>query len=145
MNYLTNYYKNLCEQLQQRVDLLEAGLKKALDSGNPELMKKELAKRRERRERLQHEAGELNKLPGHKGALAAHSKFEQADELRQGIEDLAMPLEMTHKVRTGVKSNELPPAQIFPTPEEMAMEFMAGNKSHKKSTPHGFVKPHTKL
>jgi hypothetical protein len=24
MNYLTNYYKNLCEQLQERIDLLEA-------------------------------------------------------------------------------------------------------------------------
>jgi len=123
MNYLTNYYKNLCEQLQEQVNLLEAGLKKALDTGNPELMKKELAKRRAKRERLQHEAGELNKLSGHKGALAAHSKFEQADALRQGIEDLTMPLEITHKVRTGVKHHELPPAKPFPTPEEMADQF----------------------
>ena len=45
MDYLTNYYKNLSEQLQEQINLIEAGLKKALSSGNPELMKKELAKR----------------------------------------------------------------------------------------------------
>ena len=26
MNYLTNYYKNLCEELQQKINLLEARL-----------------------------------------------------------------------------------------------------------------------
>jgi hypothetical protein len=28
MDYLTNYYKNLCEQLQERINLLEAKAKK---------------------------------------------------------------------------------------------------------------------
>jgi len=27
MNYLTNYYKNLCEQLQERIDILEARIR----------------------------------------------------------------------------------------------------------------------
>ena len=27
MNYLTNYYKNLCEQLQEKVNILEAQIK----------------------------------------------------------------------------------------------------------------------
>jgi len=41
MNYLTNYYKNLCEDLQAKINLLESGLKKALRTGDPELLKKE--------------------------------------------------------------------------------------------------------
>jgi len=53
MNYLTNYYKNLCEQLQEKIDLLEAGLKKAMKSGDPELLKKEGLKAGERWERAQ--------------------------------------------------------------------------------------------
>ena len=41
MDYLTNYYKTLCEQLQEKLNLLEAGYQKALRSRNPEQMKKE--------------------------------------------------------------------------------------------------------
>jgi hypothetical protein len=41
MDYLTNYYRNLCEQLQEKVDLLEAGLKKALRTGDPNLLARE--------------------------------------------------------------------------------------------------------
>ena len=51
MNYLTNYYKNLCEDLQHQIDLLEAGLKNAIRTKNPELIKKEKAKAEARRER----------------------------------------------------------------------------------------------
>jgi len=29
MNYLTNYYKNLCEQLQEKINLLEANIRSA--------------------------------------------------------------------------------------------------------------------
>ena len=46
MNYLTNYYKNLCEQLQERINILEAGYAKAIRSGNREKMEKELARQR---------------------------------------------------------------------------------------------------
>lgn len=41
MNYLTNYYKNLCEDLQAKINLLEAGLKDAMKSGDPDLLRKE--------------------------------------------------------------------------------------------------------
>jgi hypothetical protein len=46
MNYLTNYYKNLCEQLQEKINILEAGYAKAILSGNKEKMEKELARQR---------------------------------------------------------------------------------------------------
>lgn len=46
MNYLTNYYKNLCEQLQERINILEAGYAKAIRSGDREKMEKELARQR---------------------------------------------------------------------------------------------------
>ena len=46
MHYLTNYYKNLCEQLQERINILEAGYAKAIRSGNREKMEKELARQR---------------------------------------------------------------------------------------------------
>jgi len=49
MNYLTQYYKNLSEQLQSKVNELqsllnESGLKRALKSGDPALLRKELIK-----------------------------------------------------------------------------------------------------
>lgn len=127
MDYLTKYYKNLSEQLQEQVNLLEAGLKKALDTGDKELMKKELAKRKTKKDRLQKEATKLNKLPNHRGAAAADSKFAQAEALKQGIEDLTMPLEAMG-VKTGIKLSDLPIEKAwnpepFPTPAEMADRF----------------------
>ena len=44
MDYLSNYYKNLCEQLQEKINILEAGLQQAMKTGEPELMKKEFLK-----------------------------------------------------------------------------------------------------
>ena len=108
MDYMTNYYKNLSEQLQEQINLIEAGLQKALSSGNPELMKKELAKRRAKKDRLQDEEAKLNRLPNFRGAGAAHAKFMQGQALKQGIEDLAMPLDAMG-VRTGIRIDELPP------------------------------------
>lgn len=46
MDYLTNYYKNLCEQLQEKINILEAGYAKAIRSGDKEKMEKELARQR---------------------------------------------------------------------------------------------------
>jgi hypothetical protein len=56
MNYLTNYYKNLCQELQEQINLLEAGLKKAMRSGKPELLKKEALKQGAKWDRLKAEA-----------------------------------------------------------------------------------------
>jgi hypothetical protein len=51
MNYLTQYYKNLCEQLQEKVDLLEAGLKTALRTGDSARLEREKLKAQAREER----------------------------------------------------------------------------------------------
>ena len=56
MDYLTNYYKNLCEQLQKQVNLLEAGLKKAMKSGDPDLLHREALKQGARWDRLKAQA-----------------------------------------------------------------------------------------
>ena len=60
MNYLTNYYKNICEQLQEKIDILEmelneAGVRGALRTENPQEVTKEILKGYERRKRLQKE------------------------------------------------------------------------------------------
>ena len=104
--------------------LHESGLKKALDTGNPDLMKKELAKRRERSERLQADATLLNQLSNHKGALAAHTKFSQAQALKPGIEDLTMPLE-AQGIKTGVKLRELPTEK--PWHDELTPDYYDGS------------------
>ena len=109
MNYLTNYYKNLCEQLQNQVNLLEAGLNKALKTGKAELMKKELIKQRERLKSLD-------------------KNDPRAKDIRSNIEALAFPLQYEHGMDTGVGPDEVPesspyqPRQGFkgyyPSPEE---------------------------
>lgn len=55
MNYLTNYYKNLAESLQDRVNVLEqllneAGFEKAMRSKNPDRIKKEIARQKYRKQ-----------------------------------------------------------------------------------------------
>ena len=65
MNYLTNYYKNICEQLQEKINILEmqlneAGVKKALKTKDPVLLRKEIMKGEQRRERTQQEMQNLD-------------------------------------------------------------------------------------
>lgn len=55
MDYLTNYYKNICEQLQEKLNILEAqlneaGLKAAMKSGDAETMKQEAARQKARKD-----------------------------------------------------------------------------------------------
>lgn len=98
MNYLTNYYKNLCEQLQERINILEAGYAEAMRSGNPELAKKELLKRTERQKGLKTKAAGLRqkavevqtKKPEATGKfdIAASAAESSAEELQPGIEQL---------------------------------------------------------
>jgi hypothetical protein len=87
--------------------LQEAGHDKAVRSGDPELMKKELAKRLARLQYYRDEEIRFNKMPGHKGASEANAKFAQAEALKPGIEDLTMPLE-AQGIKTGVKLSQLP-------------------------------------
>ena len=107
MDYQAQYYKNLCEQLQGRINLLEAGLKKALSTGNPALMKKELAKRTARFDYYRGEEKRFNEMPGNRGASEAFTKFSQAEALKPGILDLDMPLS-SMGIKTGVKQSYLP-------------------------------------
>jgi len=107
MDYQAQYYKNLCEQLQGRINLLEAGSKKALSTGNPALMTKELAKRKARMQYYRDEQKRFNQMPGHRGALEAETKFAQAEALKPGILDLDMPLSAMG-IKTGVKQSDLP-------------------------------------
>jgi len=111
--------------------LHESGLKRALDTGNPDLMKKELAKRRERSERLEADATLLNQLPNFQGALAAHTKFSQAQALKPGIEDLTMPLE-AQGIRTGVKLRELPTEK--PWQDELTPDYYDGSDEDQKGS-----------
>lgn len=65
MNYLTNYYKNICEQLQEKINILEmqlneAGVKKALKTKDPVLLRKEIMKGEQRRERSQQDMKNLD-------------------------------------------------------------------------------------
>jgi len=65
MNYLTQYYKNICEQLQEKLNILEmqlneAGLKKALTTNDPSLLRKEILKGEARRKRAQQEMEETD-------------------------------------------------------------------------------------
>lgn len=60
MNYLTNYYKNLCEQLQEKLNILEtqlneSGVKQALRTENPQQVTKEILKGYARRKRAQND------------------------------------------------------------------------------------------
>jgi|688.fasta_scaffold34599_5 hypothetical protein len=107
MDYQAQYYKNLCEQLQGRINLLEAGLKKALSTGNPALMQQELAKRKARLQYYRDEQTRFNEMPNHIGASEANAKFAQAEALKPGILDLDMPLS-SMGIKTGVKQSDLP-------------------------------------
>jgi len=66
MKYQHIYYKNLCEQLQERIEILqkflsEAGLRKAMRTGNKELLAKESMKQGERRKRKLAKVGEMGR------------------------------------------------------------------------------------
>lgn len=113
MDYLTRYYKNLCEQLQEKINILEAGYTKAIRSGDREKMEKELLRQKALRahKKEMSEKGytrgtvnfddldpdikampgqktrRMRELPGFTDSREKHSKQ---------IEDLAMQLDSEH-------------------------------------------------
>jgi hypothetical protein len=110
MKYEEYYYKNLCEKYQKRIDILErylseAGLKKALKTGKPELLAKEGIKQGERRERLLSTAtemgqrasdsarkyGPMSKQVGAAG-LQQQAALSSAQQIGQNIEDIDIQL-----------------------------------------------------
>lgn len=134
MNYLTNYYKNLCEQLQEKVNILEAGLKQAIQSGDKEKMEKELARQKARKALKQEVAvkglppgmesyEELDpevKKAGEPGflqpALNQYAARESIRALSKNIEDIAMQLDFQHPHgKRRIKVSELPAESPFGT------------------------------
>ena len=113
MNYLTTYYKNLCEDLQTKIDLLEAGLKKAMKTKDPELLKKEELKAGERLERAQEvariEAAKSLEAPRRFGATSKEAvvpafKSEiargKAERVMKNIIDIDQQLDVESPKRT---------------------------------------------
>jgi hypothetical protein len=107
MNYLTNYYKNLCEQLQEKVSILEAqlneaGFRAAMKSGDPEKIKKQLEIQKARRENKLESAaisglraiGAQTKNLKKSGVFQKQANAEQASALSLGsnIEEIEMQL-----------------------------------------------------
>ena len=109
MNYLTNYYKNLCEQLQARVYILEAGLRKAMESGDAAIMRKELARQKARRQLKQDlgtraglRAQQLQTRDPDKAGLFQGKSDEakaSARELLGNIEEIEMQLDLDPTLR----------------------------------------------
>ena len=102
MNYITNYYKNLCEQLQEKVNLLEAGLKAAMKSGDPTKLKQEAIRQGARQKLKQELAGRANLRsqqllktnPNKAGIFASKGEeaAQSARELGANIEEIEMQL-----------------------------------------------------
>lgn len=102
MNYITNYYKNLCEQLQEKVNLLEAGLKAAMKSGDPTKLKQQAIRQGVRQQLKQQLAGRANLRaqqllktnPDKAGifALKGEEAAKSARELGANVEEIEMQL-----------------------------------------------------
>lgn len=97
MHYLTQYYKNLCEQLQEKVTILEAGLKKAMqpeasyETKHKELLRQTAREQAHKKLAVAHRraAGKMkgsNKAGAHE--LAAFTHEQQAQDIQKNIEEL---------------------------------------------------------
>lgn len=136
MDYVTKYYKNLCEELQSRIDLLEAGLKKAMKSGNRQRMEKELARQKFRKKAHQEQAtkhaGISPRSPRYAAhQLAAETHRAQAASLGPNIEDLAMQLDY-----------EYPLAKSRVTPSELTHESPFGTDVPEAGIPGPDMNPY---
>jgi hypothetical protein len=108
MRYEHIYYKNLCEQLEERIQILqkflsEAGLRKALKTGKKELLAKEAMKQGERRKRKLAKVGEMGReifrSPASSGEAAVALRKQQtanisAGRLGSNIEEIDMQLDV---------------------------------------------------
>ena len=108
MKYQHIYYKNLCEQLQERIEILqkflsEAGLRKAMRTGNKELLAKESMKQGERRKRKLAKVGEMGReifrYPAFSDQAAIALRQQQTADISAGrlgsnIEDIDMQLDV---------------------------------------------------
>lgn len=103
MNYLTNYYKNLAEQLQARVDKLTQLLEEQEPLSDDQIY-----------ERGVH-LSQTSLTPNFREGIQAHPKFHHGYQMgmRHGLKALSMK-------NVGPESYGK-----FPTPSEMAQQFMA--------------------
>ena len=154
MNYLTQYYKNLCEQLQERIDLLEAGLKTALRTKDQALLRKEQLKAQAREERgleaveaagrRTSEAVQTYGASSNEAALA-YDQQNRADTSRQqvisNITDIEKRLAEPSSVAERVWSNKKPLAQMT---DEEAYRHGQDMARVQSVTPHPdmFKNPH---
>ena len=151
MHYLTNYYKNLCEQLQEKVNILESGLKAALKSGDKEKMEQELGRQRARHA-LKSEVARKGLPPGMesydeldpevKAAKKSGVRYPESNQyaaqqsmsdLRQNMEALAMQLDSEHpQEKRRISVSELPTESPFPSdrPIETGMAPHSSNATY---------------
>ncbi len=109
MDYLTNYYKNLCEELQARVYILEAGLRKAMKSGDAAIMRREAARQKARRQSKLDLAGRAGlraqqlqtRDPDKAGLFQGKSDEAKASarELLGNVEEIEMQLDLDPTLR----------------------------------------------
>ena len=126
MEYLTKYYKNLSEQLQEQVNLLEAGLKKALRSKDVGKVYQEFDRTRARHDIKMARNREIFKQNPNAHVASLYGDSSPAAKLETNMERLAD--------RMGTlagKENEKP----FPTPSQMAKEMMAGKRDPRGGKP----------
>jgi hypothetical protein len=79
MNHLTQYYKNLCENLEEQLFVLNEKYKKALRVGTPEALEKEIFRQKHKQDTKQ-EQGEILWKAGTEAEerLKKEPKFDQA-------------------------------------------------------------------
>jgi hypothetical protein len=125
MDYLSNYYKNLCEQLQEKINILEAGLQQAMKTGEPEMMKKEFLKGKARKVRkLSAAREEENKAEKEKNSffgpgrsrmrqMTANALRAQAERIGQNVEALHQQLDADYP-EMGAKLTQIDPIEFVP-------------------------------
>ena len=139
MKYQKYYYKNLCEQLQDRINILkkflsEAGLKRTMKSGNPEKLKKEYLRQSARQKAKKKEirglvssyekslgsgvpASQTNNL-----LSSAEAGVESSKQLGSNIEEIGMQLSADYPQQYQ-QATQIGADRPFPTPSQMASNF----------------------
>lgn len=107
MDSKTIYYKRLCEKTQKKINVLknylyEAGLKTAMRSGDPDLLRREYLKQNVRKASKEKLAGRknlradqllrANPLKAGSFASSAEADMESARQLGANIEEIGMQL-----------------------------------------------------
>lgn len=117
MDYVTNYYKNLCEELQSKIDLIEAGFERALRTISSERREKELMRQEVRRNaklrsaaRHNRRAEELlrrNPSQAGKHAKKGETDMESARKHAENIEEIEMQIDFEKPERRRAIQQEL--------------------------------------